>query len=197
MQHFPEPCNECRPYGGTHRLAVKENGVEGLERCDCARGKLLARADDRRLNPPDIDDFSPTLSSKAAQQAACSLLSIPDAPRSDEAVTMIADELMHLCRNVEQVRWLVRRAIRLFSSWPGVRELRILHCSKFLAADGDDMSGAESIFYPSGIPPERARVEEIRRALPAGAVTADVALDGEVRTAATLKRIAAPRRNHA
>lgn len=42
---LPAPCPECEPYGGTHRLVqrTRKNGeiIEGLERCECARGLRL------------------------------------------------------------------------------------------------------------------------------------------------------------
>ena len=46
---LPAPCPECRPYDGNWRLETTRDPVtgaeiEGLERCDCARGRALKHA---------------------------------------------------------------------------------------------------------------------------------------------------------
>ena len=37
---LPDPCPECQIYGGSYRL-VTHNGVEGMARCSCPRGRKL------------------------------------------------------------------------------------------------------------------------------------------------------------
>jgi len=191
---YPEPCALCAPSGGTHRL-IEKDGVEVSDRCTCARGQMLRRADERRQNPPDPGQFRPTLSTKAATQAARALSQmIPDAPRGVEGVTMLADELMCLCRNVSQAQWLVKRMTRLYSKWPGIREMRIVFCSRFMAADGVDLMEV-SAHYPQGIPSDRpSRLVEAPARLALGSVSNDGALNAEVLTAARAKRLASPKR---
>ena len=43
---LPAPCDECAPYGGTHRLIIRR-GTEFMARCVCARGQRLAAMDAR------------------------------------------------------------------------------------------------------------------------------------------------------
>ncbi len=82
----------------------------------------------------------------------------------------------------EQVRWLVRRALRVFGEWPGMEELRGLFTSRFRPRDGYE--GKRSKIYPDGFPadPELARHAGLvtggapRAELPPGETVAEVPL---------------------
>lgn len=82
----------------------------------------------------------------------------------------------------QQVQWLVRRALQLFDSWEGPRELRALFCSRYKPRDGIE---ATSSVYPEGFPPEHKR--EPKLLINPNLVSADPQLDREVRKVAELK----------
>lgn len=186
MKTLPDPCAKCAPYRGSHQLIEDR----GMERCDCARGKLLRRGDDiRRLQrgaefgeikvPPPNETAI-----RAARQAAITLTDIPGCPRDDETITFLADDLLTMVRNSEQLRWLVRRARMLYSHWPGSREIRVLFCQKFMPLDGFEVSG--SIVYPDGIPSEHPDTTPFL--LPAGRVVSiDTEFDAKLQSLAKTK----------
>lgn len=82
----------------------------------------------------------------------------------------------------DQVQWLIRRALQLFDSWEGPRELRALFCSRWKPRDGIE---AASAVYPDGFPPERK--PEPKLLIAPDVISADPQLDREVRKVAELK----------
>src|SRR5215831_19020667 len=64
--------------------------------------------------------------------------------------------LMELVETEDQLAWLIERALKLYSRWPGVGEIRALYCSRFKPKDGAE---AYSEMYQSGFPHESARPE--------------------------------------
>ena len=72
-------------------------------------------------------------------------------PAEADARIGIAEEVAAMCSSIEQVEWTIRRLPKLFSEWPGMREVRAVVCSKFKPADGIQMF-SES--FPDGIPSE-------------------------------------------
>ncbi len=45
-----KPCGECRPLGGNW-----QQGVRGLQRCECLRGQLLAKLDRMNRHGEEIE----------------------------------------------------------------------------------------------------------------------------------------------
>ena len=192
MNRLPESCEECRPYGGS--FCIVEG--RGAERCGCPRGIELARQDAiRKAEPDSTRPFKPRISLKAASQAAQAFLAMGDAPRAEAAVTMIADELLRLCNNTDDARWIVRRMLHLYSRWPGTREMRLVFCASRLPCDGVALQGI-SEGYPEGFPSEQKHPEIPRLTLPAGhVVTMDRQLDGAFQDAASkVKTLPKPKR---
>lgn len=175
---------------------VRIAGREAMERCTgtnskpCKRGELLALADKLRKNPPDARNFKPTLSSRAARQAAEALSLLPDYPRATTARSIVAEEIMALCRTPEQARWLVQRMVRLYSRWPSLREMRVLFCQRFIPADGIDMGSFNSEIFVDGFPSEFPAVAPPpMKELAPGAVSADPEWDAKVKQLAVAKTL--------
>lgn len=70
-------------------------------------------------------------------------------PGDIDARIAIAEELAYMAKNEEQIRFVVRRALGLYSEWPGIREIRALFCSRYRPADGVECG---STVYLDGIP---------------------------------------------
>jgi hypothetical protein len=149
---YPPPCENCAPDGYWRWTP------EGLRRCDCARGRALADADQFRTNPPVSEfkiDTDTTLSEENAMVGVM-LLSDMDFYPAERLVRMkIADELRCLCRDYEEMDWLVTKMIRLFTKWPKIPALRHVFFSRYLPLDGIKPIGiCEAVIeaYPDGIP---------------------------------------------
>ncbi len=171
---LPQPCPKCQPLSGNWQLTAG-----GLARCDCARGKAL------RALSASAPGRPPVLSEKAARNAIGALAALPYFPGKDEAAarTLIANELMAICHSVPDLRWLVTRMLRLYSAWPGMREMRIVYSQKQRPLDGYDMASTMSQFYPEGIPSELPAPEPILAALPPGhQFSADPQIEAAVHT---------------
>lgn len=194
--NLPAPCHRCEPYGGTHTLLEGR----GMVRCDCKRGKLLAKGDKIRseYREMDLDDVRPAKPSpaqiRAARQSAEALEDIPGYVRTETSMTFLADELMSMARSVEQLQWLVRRARRLYRKWPGARELRVLFCSRFMPKDGFELQGSD--VYPEGIPSERPAKEIDWKQIEAGRVVSiEAGIQQEIAEAAKQKRLPAAKQS--
>lgn len=95
--------------------------------------------------------------------------------------------LMELVETEEQLDWLVGRALKCFSKWPGIAELRALYCSRFRPKDGVE---AYSEVYPRGFPhesPEPAKP-------PGRAATMDHEFERRLRELAKVKQMLPPGR---
>jgi hypothetical protein len=93
--------------------------------------------------------------------------------------------LLEMVETEEQLDWLVRRALRLYSKWPGIGEIRAIYCSKFKPKDGIE---AYSTVYLDGIPSERPRPE--MRDSPRGEpISADPDINRMVTQAAARKKL--------
>lgn len=57
-------------------------------------------------------------------------------PSDPDARIGIAEELIEIASDAEQIRWLVLEAPKLWSAWPGMLEIRALFCSRFQPRDG-------------------------------------------------------------
>lgn len=70
-------------------------------------------------------------------------------PSNAAARAALAHILMELVDDKERLRWLVDRALKLYTRWPGPAELRALYCSRYKPKDGVE---THSTLYPDGIP---------------------------------------------
>ena len=94
-----------------------------------------------------------------------------------------------MCRDSDQVVWLVKRMLQLCARWPGAMEMRRVYCSKYRPLDGVELIGPSEAF-PDGVPSERQVEAPAQLALPAGRVaTAAASIDGTVADLAKAKRI--------
>lgn len=89
------------------------------------------------------------ISTEAAMQAARSLAVMAYFPADEIAVTQITDEILGLCQTLDQAHWLIKKMLRTYTTWPGLRELRACFCSKFRPADGFEVA---SSVYLEGVP---------------------------------------------
>lgn len=80
-------------------------------------------------------------------------------------------ELASMCHDAERLMWLTRRAVRVFSDWCGVAEIRALYSSRWRPADG--IRAYSAIFISSegsdGYPRDDSEGERISRLLAAPA----------------------------
>ena len=126
---------------------------------------------------------------EAAAQAVSKLSLMAFFPSDSDARSALVWALMQLAETQEQLEWLVERALKLYSRWPGVGELRALYCSRFKPRDGVE---AYSEIYQSGFPHESpAPVPPPPRAT---ITTADREFEREIREAAERKRLPGGRR---
>ena len=109
-------------------------------------------------------------------------------PSETEARAAIAEELVKICPNLNEARWLMARFRQLFNKWPGPRELRAVYCSRNKPRDGYEVV---SDHYPDGVPVPPAGSELSCRpalespqypALPPGhVITADPMFENDIR----------------
>lgn len=111
-------------------------------------------------------------------------------PSDESARVALVRMVCEMVRTDEEARWLVSRALQLYSEWPGVHELRACFCNRFNPRDGIN---AYSTVYPDGLPPspDAKLIEAPQRiALPPGHVaTVDKQLDEDVKKLAELKAL--------
>lgn len=188
---LPPACPECEPYGGLGRL-VDQNGNDAIAPCPCARGKSLKAMRDARDQIPATAE--PVVSPEAARHA-CEILGalLEHFPLSEMGQAAVAAELRALCTDEDGLLWLTKQLPRLYSRWPGAREVRILYCSRFRPLSGQDMASAVSESYPDGFPPESpAEAKQLEAApmlaLPPGhVVSASPSIDRAVQELAEAK----------
>lgn len=188
---LPTDCPECEPYGGLGKL-VTQNGNEAIGPCTCARGIALKAMREARDRIPTSAE--PVVSAEAARHA-CEILGalLEHFPLSEMGQAAVAAELRALCTDEDGLLWLTKQLPRLYSRWPGAREVRILYCSRFRPHSGQDMASAVSESYPDGFPPESpAEAKQLEAApmlaLPPGhVVSASPTLDRAVQELAEAK----------
>ena len=57
-------------------------------------------------------------------------------PGDPEVRAGLISIFMGMIETEEQLDWLVDRALRIYSRWPGVAEIRALYCSRYKPKDG-------------------------------------------------------------
>ena len=129
------------------------------------------------------------LAPEAAAQAVSKLSLMAFFPSDSDARSALIWALMQLAETQEQLEWLVERALKLYSRWPGVGELRALYCSRFKPRDGVE---AYSEIYQRGFPHESP--EPAPPPPRVTITTADREFEREIREAAERKRLPGGRR---
>src|SRR5262245_60139338 len=72
-------------------------------------------------------------------------------PTRADAVEAVTEAVIEFASTDEQLDWLGRRVVALFTEWPGPRELRAIFCARFKPADGFEVPSAA---FPEGVPSE-------------------------------------------
>jgi len=134
------------------------------------------------------------ISEDAAEKAVLKLAVLPFFPAEPTTRGVIFNELMELCSSDEQVDWLVKRTIKLWTKWESLRELRAIFCAKFKPADGFEV-GYSQVFADGIVPPESPEPSYTLPALPPGATaSADPEMDRLVTEGAKVVEMPAPPR---
>lgn len=152
-------CSKCEPYAG-----LWQRTDAGLIRCDCAPNQTLRKVEQARH---DNIVEKPVLSDAAALaivEMLSGLLAYFPAPTQAIARGAIASEIQKICASETHAEWLVSRMAKLYTQWPGVRDMRMVYCSKYRPLDGFELAGGTED-YPDGIPSE---ADSVMGALPAG-----------------------------
>lgn len=87
---------------------------------------------------------------------------IPYFPQSTTARGIVAAELQAMCISLDSARWLVTRMAHLYTTWPGLPDLRSVYCSKFRPMDGVEGNTTPAAF-PDGVPTEREPEPDYKR----------------------------------
>ena len=106
-------------------------------------------------------------------------------PSDPEVRAGLVAILLEMIETDEQLDWLVSRALRLYTRWPGVAEIRALYCSRYKPKDGVE---GYSETYSDGYPSERPAGPAPSPLPPGREVTADSFFDKELIAAAKLKK---------
>jgi hypothetical protein len=104
-------------------------------------------------------------------------------PGDPDTRAALISVLMQLVETEEQLEWLVERALKLYTRWPGVGELRALYCSRFKPRDGVE---AYSEIYQSGFPHQTPAPKALPKR--ATSYTADPEFEAELERVAQLKQ---------
>lgn len=150
---LPAPCPECEPTGGLGRFVNTIDGGTAIGTCPCDRGKALKAMRESRDRIPA--QAEPVVTSEAANHA-CEILGalLSHFPLTEVGRAAVAAELRSLCTDEAGLLWLTVQLPRLYSRWPGAREVRILYCSRYRPLSGTDLASAVSESYPDGFPAE-------------------------------------------
>ena len=144
------PCPKCAPYGGLWMMTD-----QGLKRCeDCSKGAELKRIEHCRrhgiVEPPVLDETG----AMAIVEALSARVDYFPSANNPIGRGSIAEEIRAMCRDMDSALWLVRRMGELCRKWSGVRQMRLIYCSKFRPLDGyEPVPGPEDAF-PEGVPSE-------------------------------------------
>jgi hypothetical protein len=95
--------------------------------------------------------MSKNLTPEAAASAVSKLALMAFFPGDPDTRSALIWALMQLVETEEQLDWLIERALKLYTRWPGVGEIRALYCSRFKPKDGVE---AYSEIYQGGFPHE-------------------------------------------
>jgi hypothetical protein len=133
--------------------------------------------------------ISPELATIAVESMSC----LEYYPAESAARAAISAELSSMCKSEDEVKWLVRRMIRLYTKWPGIMELRRVYCSTHPPLDAIEPTGA-SEFYPDGIPSESYRDLSPQRLI--GLRNEDGKISGSSSAAAGVRRLARAKSFH-
>jgi hypothetical protein len=92
--------------------------------------------------------------------------------------------LMQLVETTDQLDWLVARALKMYTRWPGVGEIRALYCSRFKPKDGVE---AYSEIYQCGFPQQKpaAKIPPAREVI----TTSDAEMANQIRAVAGRKQL--------
>lgn len=111
-------------------------------------------------------------------------------PSGEDQRQEIAESVEAFAFDNEQLAWLGKRMIALYSDWPGVHELRAVFCSRF--PPRDRVEGESSVF-PEGVPRDPALGRPPQQLLPAGHVASvSGELDKSIQDLAMLCTMPAP-----
>lgn len=104
-------------------------------------------------------------------------------PTKQESIEVVMEAVMEFASTDDQADWLGKRMLKLFTEWPGPRELRAVFCARFKPADGIE---ADSATFTEGVPSEHPQLPPPPLlALPVGhTVTCDAELDEAVQNLA-------------
>ncbi len=83
---------------------------------------------------------------KRAAQELSKLSLMKFFPSDQNAKAALLELVCAMASDNDKIEWLVRRALAIFSEWPGPRELRALYCSRWPPTDGVE---AYSMLYPA------------------------------------------------
>ena len=92
------------------------------------------------------------LTPESAAAATAQLALMAFFPNDPDTRIAMAEVLIEMVDTEEHLNWLVRRALQVYSRWPGIAELRALYCSRFKPRDGIE---TYSEVYGEGFPPDR------------------------------------------
>ena len=79
---------------------------------------------------------APKLAPETAASAVSKLALMAFFPGDPEVRAGLISIFMEMVETEEQIDWLVGRALRIYSRWPGVAEIRALYCSRYKPKDG-------------------------------------------------------------
>ena len=131
-----------------------------------------------------------TLTPEAAAVAVSRLALMAFFPGDPDTRSAMIWALLQFVETEEQLDWLVARALKLYTRWPGVGEIRALYCSRFKPKDGVESYSEIFDRYPHESPPPPNPKPKPK---PGEAVTADVALQKELERVGALKTMPAPK----
>lgn len=122
-------------------------------------------------------------------------------PADAHARLGIAEEIGQMTGDIDRVRWLVSRVPKLYSEWPGIREVRAVYCASHKPDDGYEVYSGT---YRDGIPSEKAPEplqlaagpRQIAAREEVDTLTAAESIRPVLRALSAAKAMGAPRRVH-
>lgn len=126
--NFPKPCTDCNRSGWSPQC-----------KCDHAMAIMHYRKHCH-------DYHAPIVSTEHATVCVEMMSAIPFFPTDGGARVLIASEVAAICSDEAQALWLARRMARLYSSWPGISEMRRMFCATYMPYDGIDPVGHSEIY---------------------------------------------------
>jgi hypothetical protein len=113
-------------------------------------------------------------------------------PSDPEARIGIAEEIVAMAANEEQVRWLVGFLPKIYRDWPGMLEVRAVFCTRYKPADGSEAAlGTSSPAFAALCPDEAEAQKRLPGQRMIGGEVEPVTVDPEMRE--LIARCAAPR----